>query len=167
VEARVYIRPPQSSDEPEFVASARASRRIHGSWTRAPDTPERFRAYLERLASPADFSFLVCRLDTDELAGVVNLANVVFGSFRSGYLGYYAFAGHEGQGHMAAGLRLVVRFAFATLKLHRLEANIQPENRRSIALVKRCGFAKEGFSPRYLKISGRWRDHERWAIVAS
>ena len=97
----------------------------------------------------------------------MNLSNIVLGSFRSGYLGYYAFVGHERQGNMAAGLRLVVRHAFTALKLHRFEANIQPENRRSIALVDRCGFAKEGFSPRYLKISGRWRDHERWAILAS
>ena len=68
---------------------------------------------------------------------------------------------------MREGLQAVVRHAFKTLKLHRLEANIQPGNARSIALVKACGFRKEGYSPRYLKIAGRWRDHERWAIVAS
>jgi len=51
------------------------------------------------------------------------------------------------------------------LRLHRLEANIQPENVASIALARTCGFNKEGYSPAYLKIGGRWRDHERWAIV--
>jgi ribosomal-protein-alanine N-acetyltransferase len=67
---------------------------------------------------------------------------------------------------MREGLRLVVRHAFGALGLHRLEANIQPKNRASIRLVKRAGFTREGFSPRYLKILGRWRDHERWAITA-
>jgi ribosomal-protein-alanine N-acetyltransferase len=85
--------------------------------------------------------------------------------FCSGYIGYYAFAGHEGQGLMRAGLRAVVRQAFGAMKLHRLEANIQPGNVASIALVAACGFSKEGYSPRYLKIGGRWRDHERWALV--
>jgi [ribosomal protein S5]-alanine N-acetyltransferase len=47
-----------------------------------------------------------------------------------------------------------------------LEANVQPANIASIALVQSCGLRKEGFSPRYLKIAGKWRDHERWAIVA-
>jgi ribosomal-protein-alanine N-acetyltransferase len=63
-------------------------------------------------------------------------------------------------------MRLLVRHAFTAMKLHRLEANIQPGNQASIALVKRCGFEREGYSPRYLKIGGRWRDHERWAIRA-
>ena len=67
---------------------------------------------------------------------------------------------------MSDGLRLVLRHAFGTLGLHRLEANIQPENRDSIRLVRPAGFRREGFSPRYLKILGRWRDHERWAITA-
>jgi ribosomal-protein-alanine N-acetyltransferase len=67
---------------------------------------------------------------------------------------------------MPEGIRLALGQAFGPLKLHRLEANIQPANTASIALARRCGFVKEGFSERYLKIGGRWRDHERWAIRA-
>jgi ribosomal-protein-alanine N-acetyltransferase len=59
----------------------------------------------------------------------------------------------------------MLRYAFKQLKLHRVEANIQPENVASIALVKRAGFVNEGYSRRYLKIGGQWRDHERWAIL--
>ena len=98
--------------------------------------------------------------------GFINISNIVRGFFQSAYLGYYAFAGHERQGLMRAALGLTVRTAFTALKLHRLEANIQPGNVASIALVRSCGFCQEGYSPRYLKIRGRWRDHERWAIVA-
>jgi ribosomal-protein-alanine N-acetyltransferase len=61
---------------------------------------------------------------------------------------------------------LALHYAFVRLKLHRLEANIQPGNQPSLALVTRLGFQREGFSPRYLKIAGRWRDHERWALLA-
>jgi len=111
--------------------------------------------------------FLVCERGTDGLVGVINLSNVVLGLFRSAYLGYYAFSGFERRGLMREGLNAVVQYAFRSMKLHRLEANIQPDNAASIALVRSCGFSKEGYSPRYLKIGGRWRDHERWAILAS
>ena len=96
---------------------------------------------------------------------MVNVSEIVRAALQSAYLGYYAFRPHTGQGFMTEGLALVVRHAFRRLGLHRLEANIQPENLASRRLVRRLGFRKEGFSPRYLKIAGRWRDHERWAIV--
>jgi ribosomal-protein-alanine N-acetyltransferase len=63
-------------------------------------------------------------------------------------------------------MQLALRFAFNELRLHRVEANIQPANKRSLALAKQSGFRREGFSPRYLKIGGRWRDHERFALLA-
>lgn len=164
--SRVRLRTPAAADAPGFVAAVRRSRSLHRPWTTPPDTPASFRAWVERMAPPAHHAFLVCRRDDDTIAGVINLTNIVMGAFRSGYLGYYAFAGHERQGLMREGLQAVVRHAFRTLGLHRLEANIQPGNVASIALVASCGFAKEGYSPRYLKIGGRWRDHERWAILA-
>jgi ribosomal-protein-alanine N-acetyltransferase len=119
------------------------------------------------MSKPENAAFLVCARGSGQIIGVINLTNVVLGVFRSGYLGYYTFSGFERQGFMRNGLRAVVRQAFAKLKLHRLEANIQPGNVASIALVKACGFTQEGYSPRYLKIGGRWRDHERWAILTS
>lgn len=165
--AGVSIRPPLADDQAAFVAAARRSRALHRPWTSAPDTPAKYIAWLERMAGPANHPFLVCRRGSGEIVGVVNLSNVVLGLFRSGYLGYYAFTGHERQGFMREGVRAVIRHAFETLKLHRVEANIQPANAASIALVRSCGFAREGYSPRYLKIGGRWRDHERWALLAS
>jgi len=166
VTQRVLARPPAIADARDFLAAARRSRELHHPWITAPDTPAKFRAYVERMAEPANSGYLVCRRDDGALVGVFNLTNIVRGPFCSGYLGYYAFAGHEGQGLMSEGLRAVVRHAFGALRLHRLEANIQPANGASIALVAACGFRKEGYSPRYLKIGGRWRDHERWALLA-
>ena len=109
----------------------------------------------------------MCAIETAELVGVINLNEVVRGMFQSAYLGYYAFEPFSGSGYMTEGLALVLDQAFGPLGLNRLEANIQPENKRSSRLVSRLGFRLEGFSPRYLKIGGRWRDHERWAVLAS
>lgn len=162
----VYLREPTPDDLPRFLKASKASRTLHLPWTTAPNTPKQFNDYLERMAQPANHAFFVCHRKSHELVGVINITNVVLGAFRSGYLGYYVFSGFERQGLMREGLLFVVRRAFNILKLHRLEANIQPINEASIALVKSAGFQLEGYSPRYLKINGRWRDHERWAILA-
>jgi [ribosomal protein S5]-alanine N-acetyltransferase len=162
----VLIRQPSQADMREFLASVKRSRRLHHPWIAAPETPAKYRAYLKQMAPPSNYAFLVCRKHDRVAVGVINISNVVRGLFQSGYLGYYAFAGHEGQGYMKEGLRSVIRHAFKVLRLHRLEANIQPANAASRALVVACGFKQEGYSPRYLKIGGRWRDHERWAILA-
>ena len=154
-------------DQAEFLRLARASRALHGTWVQAPATPAQYAAYLQRMEQPGHQAFLVCLRTTQRIVGVVNLTRIVMGVFRSGYPGYYVFAGCERQGLMRAGLKAVARHAFTALKLHRLEANIQPDNVASIALVRSCGFQKEGYSPRYLKVGGRWRDHERWVLRSS
>jgi len=165
--SRIYLRHPELADQRAFLAAVRASQALHRPWVKPPSTPLQFVSYVQQAIAPAHCGFLVCRRDDDDLAGVVTISNIVAGAFRSGYLGYYAFAGSAGQGLLGEGLLAAVRHAFRSLKLHRLEANIQPGNVRSLALVQACGFSREGYSPRYLKIGGRWRDHERWAIVAS
>jgi len=109
---------------------------------------------------------LVCRCDNDAIVGVFNLGEIVRGLFQSAYLGYYAFSPHAGAGYMAEGLQLTLGVAFRALKLHRLEANIQPSNRRSLAFARNAGFVREGFSRRYVRVGGRWRDHVRMALLA-
>ena len=161
---RVSIRPPRDEDAEAFVAAMRASRALHRPWVSMPETPAAYAAYLERARRETNAFFLIRRREDDALVGFANISEIVRGKLQSGYLGYGGVAGYEGQGYMTEGIRLVVREAFGRLGLHRLEANIQPENHESIALARRCGFEYEGFSPRYLKIGGRWRDHERWAI---
>lgn len=159
--AGTVIRPVTAADEAAFTAAARASRKLHRPWVQAPCDAEAFGRYLARFDSTTHHGFVV---EVDgQLAGAIHLTNIIKGAFCSGYLGYYAFAGFEGQGLMTQGLNAVVQHAFKDLGLHRVEANIQPGNAASIALAKRCGFQLEGYSPKYLKVAGRWRDHERWA----
>lgn len=164
---RIVLRRPARADEKEFLAAVRRSEGLHHPWVHAPITSAKYREYLRRVDEQSHWGFLVCHRGTGAIAGVITISNAVRGSFQSAHLGYYAFAGYDRQGLMREGLQAVLRYAFRTLKLHRLEANIQPGNVASIALARACGFKKEGFSPRYLKIYGRWRDHERWAIVAT
>ena len=101
----------------------------------------------------------------DALFGVFTVSQIVRGAFQSAYLGYYGHQRYAGQGYMGAALEQVLDHVFGTLALHRVEANIQPGNAPSAALAKGAGFRLEGFSPRYLLIGGRWRDHERYAIT--
>lgn len=164
--ARVFLRAPVRGDRDEFIAVMRASRAFHSPWATAPTDTERFAAYLAD-ARRADFeALLLCRADDDAIVGFFNLSQIVRRGFQSAYLGYAVGKAYAGQGYMRDGLELVLRHAFTTLRLHRIEANIQPTNASSIALARGAGFRREGFSPRYLKIGGRWRDHERWAILA-
>ena len=145
---------------------AAASKKLHRPWLTAPQTPELFRELVSRGRKPSHASFFVCSIETDELVGVINLNEIVRGLFQSAYLGYYAFEPFAGEGYMTEGLTLVLDQAFGPLGLNRLEANVQPRNKRSARLISRLGFRLEGFSPRYLKIGGRWCDHERWAVLA-
>jgi ribosomal-protein-alanine N-acetyltransferase len=162
----VALSEPALSDGAEFTEAVRASRPLHDPWLGLPDTPELFAAYLDRAARDDQASYLIRHRDCGRLVGVVNVNNIVRGGFQSGHLGYGAFASHAGQGLMTRGLRAVLGSVFGDLGLHRVEANIQPGNTRSIGLVRRLGFEKEGFSRRYLKVAGEWRDHERWALLA-
>jgi ribosomal-protein-alanine N-acetyltransferase len=162
---RVQLKRPSALDEPSFLAAARRSRAFLRRWAPPPCTPKPFRTYLQRLRKAShDGRFVVLR-SSRELVGVINVNEIVQGPFRSAYLGYYAFVPHAGRGNMSEGLALALRWAFRELHLHRVEASIQPGNETSLALVRRFGFRREGFSRRYLKIGGRWRDHERWALV--
>ncbi|MEU8888001.1 GNAT family protein [Streptomyces sp. NPDC048442] len=164
---RVGIRPFRHSDAEEFTARVRESRELHRPWLAPPDTPQAFRSYASTLiGDPNRVGFLVCTRADDRIAGFININNIVEGAFQNGALGYGAFAHAVGRGLMAEGLDLVLRHAFGRLGLHRLEANIQPGNEASLALVRTAHFRYEGYSPDFLFIAGAWRDHERWALTA-
>jgi len=163
--ARVVLRPLAAGDQEEFLGLVAASADLHRPWMSLPAAPREFQAYVTRYSGPGEESLLVCLRDTGAIAGLININSIIRGRFQCGSLGYAAFAPAAGQGYMSEGLGLVLRHAFEHLRLHRLEAQIQPENHASLRLVRRCGFRYEGRSPELLFISGAWRDHERWAIT--
>ena len=162
---RTFLRHPVRADAAAFLEMVRDSRRLHRPWIHPPRDEKAFFSYADRAASDRFQGFLICLRETGEIVGVANLSEIVRGVFHSAYLGFYASARFAGRGLMKEGLQLVLRHAFRKLGLHRIEANVQPENARSLALVQALGFRQEGYSPRYLKIGGRWRDHERWALL--
>jgi [ribosomal protein S5]-alanine N-acetyltransferase len=162
----VELRAPEAADREAFIAAMQASAELHRPWVTPPVTAPEFDAWLTR-AARADFDAnLAVRADDGAIIGYFNISQIIRGPLQSAFLGYGGVAEWSGGGYMTAALRLVVERAFTDLALHRIEANIQPANAASIALVERCGFVREGFSERYLKIGGHWRDHARFAIRA-
>jgi len=165
-DSSVAIRPPEPRDCEAFLEAAAASRTLHSPWVQPPSSAAEFQLYLRRFDGRSHLSRLVCLAGTGAFVGVVNLNHIVRGYLQNATLGFYAFVPHAGHGLMQQGLRLVLREAFHTLALHRVEANIQPGNHRSLRFVAQAGFSREGYSARYLYINHAWRDHERWALLA-
>lgn len=160
----IVIREPKIEDREEFISAMKRSQSLHHPWVKAPVTEKDFDDYFQRYQQPNQKSFLVCD-SVGNIAGVFNINEIVRGLFQNAFLGFYVVADYASKGYMSAGLKLVLEKAFNELELHRIEANIQPENTRSIQLVKKNGFRCEGFSPRYLKIDNKWRGHEHWAMT--
>jgi ribosomal-protein-alanine N-acetyltransferase len=168
---RIFLRYPCNADEAELLALRRRNREHLLPWEpnlpRGQDAcgPEWFRRFISTAHGADQARYLVCLNKQGTPIGQVSLSGVCRGPLQSAYLGYWIVRDHEGKGLMYEAVRLALRRAFQHMKLHRVEANIQPDNIRSAALIRRCGFREEGFSPRYLKIAGHWRDHVRWAIL--
>jgi ribosomal-protein-alanine N-acetyltransferase len=160
----VRLEDPSQERMHEFLEAAQRSESLHAGWVSPPHTAREYREYLRRILRATHVGYFVCT-PTLELAGVINLNEIVRASFQSAYLGYFALVPYQCKGYMSEGLRLVLDRAFQEHGLHRVEANIQPANEPSLRLVRRLGFRREGFSLRYLKVGGQWRDHERWALT--
>ena len=163
-QAHLVLREPLETDGPAVLAAVAASRDLHRPWVSPPAHVEGFLAWLFRSRRTDHASYLACR--GQDLVGVVNLNDITRGPLQSAFLGYYAFVPFAGRGWMRRALALAIDRAFDVHGLHRLEANVQPANERSRRLVTSLGFRLEGYSPRYLRIAGEWRDHERWALLA-
>lgn len=163
---RVLLRPPTESDREQFLAAMQLSEQLHEPWINDIATDAYFDRLLARVDDQRQDSNLVCLLGEGAIVGVFNLSEIVRGAFQSAFLSYAAVSGYQRRGLMSEGLQLLLQRAFEALGLHRLEANIQPGNAASIALVRRAGFVCEGTSRRYLQVGGDWRDHQHWVMLA-
>lgn len=159
----MQVREIQYLDKELFINAMVQSQDFHYPFADAPKTEQAFDLFFEKSQSERQKCYLV--FNDGDLVGVFNISEIVRGCFQSAYLGYYANHEFAGKGLMSKGLKLVLEKTFMELKLHRIEANIQPTNTRSIILVKKNGFIKEGFSQRYLKINNQWCDHFRFALT--
>lgn len=166
VAADTYLRKPTAADAAEFVTRVTDSRSHLEPYVYGPLDESQYRAWTARGERADTEQFLVCRRDDDAVAGFVNLNAIIRGELLSAAAGWASFVPHTGSGHLRVGVALALEVAFTQLGLHRVEANIQPANERSRRLAVRCGFAFEGYSPRYLRVGDQWRDHERWAVIA-
>lgn len=162
---RTYLRKPVAGDAAEFAAQVRSSGHL-APWAFPPDDEATFRQWVTRGDRQDNEQFLVCVRADDAIAGFVNLNGIQRGAIQRATAGWSALGPYAGRGHMTDGLSMVLELAFTQMRLHRVEADIQPGNARSRALARRCGLRLEGYSPRLVLIDGDWRDHERWAIHA-
>ena len=167
----VVLRTPQMTDFEEWAALRENSRDFHTPWE--PTWPEddltrgafrrRLKRYVEDLRSDQGYAFLIARESDGALVGGLTLANIRRGVAQAGSLGYWMGHAFARRGYMTAAVRAIIPFAFASLKLHRLEAACIPTNAASIGLLEKTGFVREGYAREYLCINGVWQDHLLYA----
>jgi ribosomal-protein-alanine N-acetyltransferase len=138
---------------------------LHRGLVSVPHTSDDYRAYVERAEGGTQVSFLIVLAKSRELAGALDLLDLAAQPIRTARLGYYAFASHAGRGYVRAGVALGLERAFAALGLQSLLADIQPANRRSIALAESLGFVRLATQGGYRKVGRRWVEHDRWRLT--
>ncbi len=170
-DSRVFLRYPVPGDREEFVQLRRQSRETLERWEPIPPSgldifgDEMFDREFGSRKTESEHRWLICTRSTGEIAGRICLSAIERGVLQSGRFGYWLGTRFVGNGYMQSGIALGLRHSFEALGLHRVSANVMPSNERSIATLRGCGFAKEGYSEKYLKIQGRWEDHERYAMT--
>lgn len=166
VTAQTVARPLTADDESTLVALAVESYEFHRKLIKLPTDPDGFRRYLSGFDNENAFFFVICDANNNSIVGFVSLTGIELEPYYRGRLGYGVFERYARMGYISSGLRQVIDFAFGSLKLHRLEVDIQPDNTPSKRLVERVGFTCEGVSRSFIRINGEWMDHERWALTS-
>ena len=139
-------------------------------WSSDELSPEAFRARLRRYEQDArektSYTFFMFDRSGQTLYGGTTIGHIRRGVSQNCMLGYWMGEAHAGKGLMRQAVELLKLFAFDIQGLHRMEAACLPTNQRSIGLLTACGFTREGYLRRYLKIAGRWEDHLLFGLLA-
>ncbi|GAC1409372.1 MAG: GNAT family protein [Actinomycetota bacterium] len=105
------------------------------------------------------YAFAICRVGDDAMVGRIRVSSVFRGPWQNANFGYYVDESSMGQGHATEAVKLATQFCFGELGLHRVQAAVLTDNPRSMRVLEKAGFRKEGLALRYLQINGEWRDH--------
>jgi ribosomal-protein-alanine N-acetyltransferase len=171
---RVMLRLPAGGDYREWATLRTESRRFLEPWEPAwaPDElgrnawRQRLSRYRDDYARGSAVAFFIFDTASGKLLGGITLGNIRYGVAQSGHIGYWIGQPYAGQGLMAEALDLLAGFAFDTLRLHRIEAACIPDNARSIRVLEKAGFQREGLLRSYLRINGVWQDHYLYALIS-
>jgi ribosomal-protein-alanine N-acetyltransferase len=171
---RVTLRHPEARDFDEWSSVREASREFLTPWEPQWTADElernvwkqRLRRYREELRHGSGVAFLIRERKSGALAGGISIGNIRYGVAQTGQIGYWMSKDYAGKGLMVESVELVLRHGFETLRLHRIEAACIPDNRRSIRVLEKAGFQREGHLRSYLRINGAWRDHVLYARIA-
>ncbi len=170
---RVYLREPEIGDFKEWADVRQRSRAYLEKWepTWAADEFSRFafrqriRVYAQRARDDEGYAFFIFDKQSNQLLGGLTLSHVRRGVSQSATLGYWIGEEFAGRGLMKDAIRALLAVAAARFSLHRLEAACLAHNERSRHLLLACGFEPEGFAKSYVKIFGRWQDHQLFGLV--
>ena len=127
---------------------------------------QRLARYLEDYALGTAVPFFIFENERGALVGGITLGNIRYGVAQTGQIGYWLGERFAGRGLMLEAIGLLVPHSFETLRLHRIEAACIPDNQRSMRLLEKAGFRREGLLRSYLRINGVWQDHYLYALIA-
>ncbi|MCF6411757.1 GNAT family N-acetyltransferase [Pseudalkalibacillus salsuginis] len=126
---------------------------------------ERLRQFEDNRKKDLGYHFGIYLNQAETLIGTIDLFQVLRSSLQSAFIGYFLDQQHNGKGYMTEAAKLVVKYAFGDLHLHRIEAGVMPHNIGSIRVLEKAGFHKEGIAKKNVKINGKWEDHQVLAII--
>lgn len=170
----VTLRVPYTNDYREWSTLRGESRAFLEPWEPrwTPDELDRtawrlrISRYREDYAQGTAIALFIFEKSSGKLAGGITLGNIRHGVSQSGHVGYWIGERFGGRGLMTDAVKVVTSFAFDTLRLHRIEAACIPDNIRSIRVLEKAGFRREGLLRSYLRINGIWQDHYLYARIA-